>query len=158
MRKRKNWKRSQRKLKQALKNVPSRHSIYRGYLRLDNRYSVDFVLKHIGEWKIRIHGHLVNMFSLRYRTFLKNNASCVSCGIVGKYFRLEKHILHNDPTNNSWHFNLYAVDCNGEEILMTKDHIVPKSTGGANHIDNLQPMCCVCNGKKGSSTGGDTIV
>ena len=28
---------------------------------------------------------------------------------------------------------------------MTKDHIVPKSKGGADHLDNLETMCDQCN-------------
>ena len=40
---------------------------------------------------------------------------------------------------------------NGEEVLMTKDHIIPKSLGGKNTIYNLQPMCQFCNSRKGSS-------
>jgi hypothetical protein len=44
--------------------------------------------------------------------------------------------------------NLYAIDKNGNEILMTKDHIVPKSKGGANALYNYQPMCSHCNAEK----------
>lgn len=32
----------------------------------------------------------------------------------------------------------------------TKDHIVPKSRGGATHITNLVPACSICNLYKGS--------
>ena len=31
---------------------------------------------------------------------------------------------------------------------MTKDHIHPRSKGGANALDNYDPMCSPCNGKK----------
>lgn len=50
----------------------------------------------------------------------------------------------------SAHFNLYA-EKDGESRLMTKDHIIPKSKGGKNHLDNLQTMCDHCNSKKGST-------
>lgn len=48
---------------------------------------------------------------------------------------------------------------------LTVDHVVPLAKGGANTIDNLQPLCLPCNVKKGTSvvdyrprlnTGGDS--
>jgi 5-methylcytosine-specific restriction endonuclease McrA len=36
----------------------------------------------------------------------------------------------------------------GKVILFTIDHIVPKSKGGANTLDNLQIMCEQCNWDK----------
>lgn len=35
---------------------------------------------------------------------------------------------------------------------VTMDHVIPKSLGGSNTIDNLLPACKVCNSKKGSSS------
>ena len=34
--------------------------------------------------------------------------------------------------------------------MITKDHVTPKSNGGSNELSNLQPMCSICNTKKGS--------
>jgi len=42
------------------------------------------------------------------------------------------------------------VDAQGREVLMTHDHIVPRSKGGKNHISNVQTMCAPCNSKKGN--------
>ncbi len=35
-------------------------------------------------------------------------------------------------------------------VMMTRDHIIPKSLGGVDHIENLRPGCDVCNGRRSS--------
>lgn len=79
--------------------------------------------------------------SLRYMTFYQKGMVCPSCGKVGTHFR-----LCGDSESNRRHFNLYADD----GTLFTKDHIIPKSKGGANKVENLQPMCVNCNKAKGN--------
>jgi len=45
------------------------------------------------------------------------------------------------PQNCGYHFNLYAIDENGNEVMMTKDHILAKARGGKDKIDNFQSCC-----------------
>jgi len=92
-------------------------------------------------------GQSVRMTSWRYRTFARKGLKCVRCGIEGKFFSLEKSHLND----KRYHFNLYAIE-GGKPILMTKDHIVPKSMGGTECFENLQPMCTRCNCNKGNKT------
>jgi len=92
-------------------------------------------------------GVMVNMTSMRYRTFATKGLKCVQCGLEGSYFSLESHIYKSG--NRYYHFNLYAIDKVGDPVLMTKDHIIPKSLGGRNDLNNLQPMCVLCNQRKG---------
>lgn len=84
----------------------------------------------------------IKLSSDRLRLFKEKGAACVTCELEGVFFALESV---GDETP---HLNLYGVRANGRIVLMTKDHIVPKSKGGANHMANYQPMCEDCNGKK----------
>lgn len=71
---------------------------------------------------------------------------CVCCGIEGAYFKKKLEAVNNDYSIIRGHLNLYAIDKNtNKEILMTKDHIIPKSLGGANHLSNYQTCCTNCN-------------
>lgn|SRR5574343_699414 len=46
----------------------------------------------------------------------------------------------------------YVCLCCGEKKPLTADHIVPLSKGGTNYISNIQPLCLVCNDRKGTKT------
>jgi len=92
-------------------------------------------------------GNLVSLASHRYQTFKKSGVSCVECGLEGKFFALERH-ANEVKENYKWHFNLYGYNENGDEVMLTKDHVKPKSKGGENNIDNYQTLCYNCNTKK----------
>ncbi len=109
-------------------------------------YPIKSVFKHTGKKKVVFDNVMVKMDSQRYHNFKRHGIKCKSCGIEGQYFSLESH----DHQLNKYHFNLYAMK-NGERVLMTKDHIKPKSKGGKNTMDNYQTMCMPCNNKKGNS-------
>jgi hypothetical protein len=121
--------------------------------KLDRIYSIEEVLSKVNSKKKKDSGHvfdgdLIYMNSLRYHTFLKG-VKCMcgdpECHIVGRYFRKER-------TNHTprYHFNLYGIDADGSEVLMTKDHIIPSSRGGKDVINNLQTMSEPCNMRKGN--------
>ena len=49
--------------------------------------------------------------------------------------------------------NIHCKYCNCENpLMMTKDHIIPKSLGGTDEESNIQTVCWVCNQLKGSLT------
>ena len=67
-------------------------------------------------------------------------------------YRTQKHTL----------FGRQEGVCNGcrNAFLFrnfTIDHVVPRSKGGTDHIDNLQLLCGACNSKKGNRTQTELI-
>ena len=105
--------------------------------------------------RVDMDGHDMKVYSLRYENFMANGTKCCVCGIEGtKFYKERNFTVGGKPTadNGEYHFNLYAIDAEGDEVLMTKDHIVAKAIGGADNVSNMQPMCTVCNNSKGSMT------
>ena len=94
----------------------------------------------------------VYMGGERYAAFLKNQ-DCVSCGRKGTHFR-----IHHDRKQQivKWE---YVINLFSEEgMMMTVDHIIPRSMGGKTHPYNLQVMCYKCNQQKGSKLPSPEVV
>lgn len=85
----------------------------------------------------------VNTKSLRLQTFFTKGLVCAKCGRVGTHFAIERTSGHN-----LYHLNLWSTDENGDEYLMTHDHILARSLGGADNLSNTQTMCSPCNHEK----------
>lgn len=135
----------------------SLHKTNRNYIRiamfLNAQELLDKITSCQDEFYTLPNGYKVRTQSLRYRTFV-HNLECVECGLKGCFLALEKCL--NDEGGNEghkeghgYHLNLYALNELGQEVLMTKDHIRPKSKGGEDKLENLQTMCVKCNGRKG---------
>ena len=116
------------------------------------KYSIDEVFNLLGEDTLKETGKLIKSDSIefngyqiykdswRYRTFYQKGVRCACCGRIGTYFKLKADSKNIERA----HFNLFAED----GTLMTKDHIIPKSKGGPDCIENFQTMCEECNKKK----------
>jgi hypothetical protein len=105
----------------------------------------------VSKKKVKLLGYNVNCHSIRLALFKERPLVCVHCGLKAEYFTLEKH-HSNAPSRNTPHLNLYGKDADGNEVLFTKDHILPVSKGGKDILDNLQVLCIVCNMKKGNTS------
>lgn len=46
----------------------------------------------------------------------------------------------------------YLCLCCGKAKPLTPDHIVPVTRGGSSYIDNIQPLCMLCNQRKKDKT------
>jgi len=121
-------------------------------------FSKEEVLPFVPEWSNRttvikrFAGHKISLSRLRYRMFALKGTRCVKCGIEGTFLALERHKDAKEKgKEKKYHFNVYAIDSNGEEVMLTVDHIKPRSKGGTNKMKNLQPMCESCNVEKADS-------
>jgi hypothetical protein len=105
-----------------------------------------------GPERIELDGEFVAVTSIRLQTFAFKGTCCVSCGIQGIHFRKDRvHLSDHRP-----HLNLYAAGLPSLiEVLMTKDHIIPRARGGAASLSNMQTMCFRCNERKGATVGPD---
>jgi len=120
--------------------------------RINQRYLIKDIFHFVKEnslagWKKKkemFDGHLVKPFSQRYRLFMTKGTTCTVCGLEGMFFYKEKH-----PDSTSYHFNLYGIKDDGDEVLFTKDHIIARSRGGRDIISNYATMCSECNVEKG---------
>lgn len=83
----------------------------------------------------------------RMPAFFHMGFTCVACGKEGTYFSLD---IWRD---NGLHLDLYSED----GTMMTIDHIIPKSKGGPNSLDNYQCMCKICNEKKGNKMPDEVV-
>lgn len=86
----------------------------------------------------------VKITSQRYPVF-KNNTKCVCCGLEASYLSIDKKKGENENTEN-YHLNMYGLK-DSNEMLFTKDHIIPKSKGGKNVQSNYQTMYEIFNTK-----------
>jgi hypothetical protein len=116
-----------------------------------NIYKINEIMPHIKDQtnkhkiKKEFDGDMIKVSSRRLFLFKVKGLECVECGIKGSFFAKERHVR---AVLQPYHFNLYGFDERGNERMLTKDHIVPKSKGGSDDLSNLQVMCIKCNGKK----------
>lgn len=71
---------------------------------------------------------------------------CWSCGIEANCFISNKG--KNDKVGPAV-LDLFAMKSDGP-VLMTRDHIIPKSYGGVNDVANLRVGCGPCNHDRGN--------
>lgn len=95
---------------------------------------------------------LTRLESQRLTLFKEKGTTCVCCKMEASYFRktsslsnrqIEK-IKDGELVETSFHLNLYGLK-NNEEILFTKDHVIPLNKGGQSTLINYVTMCSDCN-------------
>lgn len=84
--------------------------------------------------------------SIRYKTFKNKGVCCEECGAYPKYVKF----THNIECPGKWYYEFIGTRRDNKPFSITVDHIVPKSLGGSNRIENLRPLCNACNSRKGN--------
>lgn len=103
-------------------------------------------------------GQTVGTSSLRLQTFKHHGVMCVCCGRKGTHFAVERS-LSDAGTDKPYHINMWSKEHEfDDEVLMTCDHILPKSKGGPDVLTNTQTMCGPCNWSKGNKLPGDATI
>lgn len=77
-----------------------------------------------------------------FKSMRRNGFKCMACGDPAVQVRKYK-----SPPDDK----IYTGVITASYEQMTLDHILPKSKGGSNGQENLQPLCRPCNAAKGDS-------
>jgi len=78
----------------------------------------------------------------RLRVYFHKGTKCVN----PKCERKGEILTHGIDKFGNLHIDL----CTSDFYPITVDHILPKSLGGSDDLENLQPMCLGCNSNKGN--------
>lgn len=93
--------------------------------------------------EVKVNGKRFSVANLK--TFAVHGCKCVRCGREGN------RIVAWQDKGGGLHVDLFSGN-----ILMNRDHIIPKSKKGGNTDWNYQTMCVKCNSSKGNNeTSGD---
>lgn len=109
-------------------------------------YTVKYFLEKLREQydnnkTIRIDKDIIVKKSIRLKTFKAKGCTCVSCGLKATKVLFRK----SDRGKTIVEVIAYKKK---KRVLMTVDHTIPKASGGSNRIENLEPMCDICNSRK----------
>lgn len=133
-------------IKNSHRTYSTNNYIRKGIYSLDEVFDNLVDVNALGDIFMEWEGEPVSMNNAKYHVFKKEKC-CVCCGLKGEYFALEQ--CKDKDEESLYHFNMYGIR-DGKEVLFTKDHIIPKSKGGTNTLDNYQTMCVRCNAEKGN--------
>lgn len=114
-----------------------------------NAFFADAGLPIYKNYEIKGKTYRINIGNERYHV-LNKQRQCACCGIHATRMFLAEF---NENDQQGYNFRVFAETKNNSVedshlVLMTKDHIIPKSEGGSDTLENYQTLCCLCNHMK----------
>lgn len=86
-----------------------------------------------------------------FETLKNTDISCWKCGCKADRWIVMRGVAENPFAKPV--LNLFAIR-QGELVMLTRDHIIPKSVGGMDDPKNLRPACIICNNERGNELEG----
>lgn len=129
-------------------------------IKMLNKYSVEQIFKlmdkHSDSRTLVLPSGRTARITRTLKTFRRWGISCARCKLKGKFFH-EYPVEDNEKDMSKLMLIAVIKTKKGQDkyVLMTADHIIPYSKGGANHLTNLQTMCEDCNYKKQDTLNPD---
>jgi len=74
----------------------------------------------------------------------ENKRRALKAGVDGSYSKYEWLVLCQ-------RYQYRCLCCRRDDVKLTVDHVIPLTRGGSNNIDNIQPLCGLCNSKKATA-------
>ena len=95
--------------------------------------------------RVLIQGYPIWTDTDRYESLYVHGCKCAKCGLEASFAAIEKETSSKDK----FHINVYGTrKSDGKHIVLTKDHIYPRSMGGLDIMENYQTLCASCNCNK----------
>jgi len=93
--------------------------------------------------RVTLGNNTCHVTSLRLRTFALKGTSCYICNLKATHFSVDIQYDGQAP-----HLNLWGSNPDGELTLFTHDHVLARSLGGKDKIENTKTCCTICNFEK----------
>lgn len=98
--------------------------------------------------RVLIKGYPIWTETDRYESLYVHGCKCAKCGLEASFAAIEKETSSKDK----FHINVYGTrKSDGKHIVLTKDHIYPRSMGGLDIMENYQTLCASCNVNKNNT-------
>ena len=92
-------------------------------------------------YEIEACGEELRYYNLNYHMFFQKGYSCVECGLMGRFFALER----SGGEKHRCTLSLYGINNNGDQVLIVASKIKKLGRRATVKLENIEPKCILCN-------------